>query len=215
MGDLSDESTISKSLKPLQVITVTNQYEDQDRMENFRQKTPILKRVIVVLLFIFVSVISLWFALWLIQSKPQSLTEVYYKLEAISDSIRVQFKRFGLQQNQTIDDTTMNATMLDNDAFDSNPKNQVPDGAEDDMILSSPLSLFASFFKIIGLPENRIIEDTALNKTMLNNDALNSDPKVKDAEKDKEDMIKSSSSSSFGEYSKMILKLDMKKYLPA
>ena len=59
MGDMPNESTILESVKPVQAITVTNQYEDQDRMEQFkRRKTSILKRLTVVLLSVFVSVES-------------------------------------------------------------------------------------------------------------------------------------------------------------
>ena len=222
MGDFPNESTISKPLKPFQAITVPTQYEDDGRKEHFeRRKTPFLKRVIVVLLSIFVTTIALCFALWLMQSKIQSLTKVYDKLEAveddlesISDSIRVQSIRFGLQQNQTIDDTAIKTTMLDNDAFDSNPN--VPEEAKDDLIERFPSSFFSIIdsiigpFKKLGLPQNRSIEDTALNTTVLNKDASYFDQGVKGSEEAKEDPIHSSSSSSFGGYSKMIFKLNMK-----
>ena len=146
MGDFPNESTISKSLKPFQAITVTTQYEDDGRKEHFeRRKTPVLKRVIVVLLSIFVTTIALCFALWLMQSKIQSITKVYDKLEAVEDdlasilgSITGQLKKLGLQQqNLTNDGTAMNTTMLDI------PEVEGPEEGRDDMIESSSSSIFA------------------------------------------------------------------------
>ena len=59
MGDMPNKSTILESVKPVQAVTVTNQYEDQDRKEQFkRRKTSILKRLTVVLLSVFVYVES-------------------------------------------------------------------------------------------------------------------------------------------------------------
>ena len=59
MGGLPNKSTILGFVKPVQVITVTNQWEDQSRKKQFEQrKTFILKWLTVVLLSVFVSVES-------------------------------------------------------------------------------------------------------------------------------------------------------------
>ena len=157
MGDFPNESTISKPLKPFEVITVPNQYEDDGRKEHFeRRKTPVLKRVIVVLLSIFVTTIALCFALWLMQSKIQSLTEVYDKLEAveddlesISDSIRVQSIRFGLQQNRSIEDTLLNTTVLDKDASHFDQEVKGSEEAKEDPIHSTSSSSFGEYSNMI------------------------------------------------------------------
>ena len=61
MGGLPNKSTILGFVKPVQVITVTNQWEDQSRKKQFEQrKTFILKWLTVVLLSVFVSVESVW-----------------------------------------------------------------------------------------------------------------------------------------------------------
>ena len=150
MGYFPNESTISKPLKPFQVITVPNQYEDDGRKEHFeRRKTSVLKRVIGVSLSIFVAIIALWFALWLMQSKIQSLTKVYDKLEAveddldsISDSIRVQSIRFGLQQNRSIEDTALNTTVPDKDASYFDQEINGLEEAKEDPVHSSSSSSF-------------------------------------------------------------------------
>ena len=80
-------------------------------------------------LSIFVAIIALWFALWLMQSKIQSLLEVYDKLEAVEDNrtsilhlVTEQLKKLGLQQNRSIEDTALITTMLNEDALSSNSK---------------------------------------------------------------------------------------------
>ena len=224
MGDFPNESTISKPLKPFQVITVPNQYEDDGRKEHFeRRKTSVLKRVIGVSLSIFVAIIALWFALWLMQSKIQSLLEVYDKLEAVEDNrtsilhlVTKQLKKLGLQQNRSIEDTALITTMLNEDALSSNSKVKDPEEVKDELIESASSSFFAILdsitaqLKKIGLQQNRSIEDTARKTTMLNKDAFHFNPEVKESDVAKEES-ESSSSSSFGEYLKMIfLKLDIK-----
>ena len=59
MGGLPNKSTILGFVKPVQVITVTNQCKDQVRKKQFEQrKIFVLKWLTVVLLSVFVSVES-------------------------------------------------------------------------------------------------------------------------------------------------------------
>ena len=76
---MDDSSDTTKSLKPIappQVVIVPEQCEEVVRKEGFEQrKRSVLKSVFLVFLSIFLLVAALYFGLWIIQTRIQSITQ--------------------------------------------------------------------------------------------------------------------------------------------
>ena len=76
MDNVSDTSKGLKPIAPPQVVIVPEQCEELARKEGFEQrKRSVLKSIFLVFLSIFLLVASLYFGLWVIQTRIQSITQ--------------------------------------------------------------------------------------------------------------------------------------------
>ena len=76
MDDFSDTSKNLKPIAPPQVVFVPEQCDELARKEGFDQrKRSVLKSVFLVFSSIFLLVAALYFGLWIIQTRIESLTQ--------------------------------------------------------------------------------------------------------------------------------------------
>ena len=109
MDNVSDTSKGLKPIAPPQVVIVPEQCEELARKAGFEQrKRSVLKSIFLVFLSIFLLVASLYFGLWVIQTRIQSITQSMKDANADDISSHDHMEGRGFYQKQWLSDEPSN-----------------------------------------------------------------------------------------------------------